>query len=83
MQYLPRHRKGQEKMICDGQELEALIDRYVNGKKAARNREILKEYYINGRTYEQAAEMFDMSPMQVCRIVHKYGDPILLMLRKG
>ena len=70
-------------MICDGQELEALIDRYVNGKKADRNRKILKEYYINGITYEQAAEMFDMSPAQIGRIIHQHGDALLLKLQKG
>lgn len=81
MQYLPRNRKGQEKMICDGQELEALIDRYVNGKKAARNRDILKKYYIEGCTYEETAEHFRMSPAQIGRIVHHHGDRLLLMLQ--
>ena len=81
MQYLPRHRKGQEKMICDGQALEALIDRYVNGKKAERNRAILKKYYLEGCTYEAAAEHFRMSPAQIGRIVHRHGDPILLMIQ--
>lgn len=70
-------------MICDGQALEALIDRYVNGKKAERNRKILKDYYLKGLTYEQVAEKCEVSPMQVCRIVHKYGDPLLLKLQKG
>lgn len=69
-------------MICDGAELSALIDRYVNGRKALRNREILKSYYLHGFTYEEAAEKYEMSVAQVGRIIHKYGDPILIMLRK-
>ena len=70
-------------MICDGQELEALIDRYVNGKKADRNRKILKAYYLDGCTYEETAELCGVSAKQVGRIVHDYGDPLLLKLPKG
>lgn len=70
-------------MICDGKELDALIDRYVNGRKAERNRRILKEYFLHGKTYEQTAEICGVSPMQVSRVVHKYGDPILLMMDKS
>ena len=68
-------------MIIDGDELCRLIDRYVNGPKAERNRKILKEYYLKGHTYEDVAEICDMSPVHVGRIIHKYGDPILLMLK--
>lgn len=70
-------------MILDGEKLSALIDRYVNGPKAMRNRAILKAYYFKGDTYEQIAEAFDMSAMQICRIVHREGDPLLLMLSKS
>lgn len=69
-------------MIVDGDELESLINRFVNGKKAERNRAILLDYYLGGYTYEEVAERFDMSAVQIGRIVHKYGDPILLMLHK-
>lgn len=67
-------------MLCDGEKLGALIDRYVNGKKAERNRNILKAVYLGGKTYEEAAEICGVSSIQVSRIVHRYGDPILLML---
>ena len=67
-------------MIIDGPALESLIDRYVNGKKAERNRGILKEYFLRGSTYEEVAEQFGMSAVHVGRIVHKYGDPLLDML---
>jgi len=69
-------------MLCDGEELSRLIDRYVNGKKAERNREILKTYYLKGCTYEETAELCNVSAIQVGRIVHQYGDPILLMMNK-
>lgn len=69
-------------MLCDGEELSALIDRYVNGKKAERNRKILKAVYLRGMTYEEAAEFCEVSAVHVSRIVHRYGDPILLMLKK-
>ena len=67
-------------MLCDGEKLNSLIDRYVNGKKAERNRDILKAVYLGGKTYEEAAEMCGVSPIQVSRIIHRYGDPILLMM---
>lgn len=69
-------------MICDGEKLSALIDQYVNGKKAERNRAILKAYYIEGLTYEQTAERFGMSPVHIGRIIHRDGDPVLLLLEK-
>ena len=70
-------------MLVDGIKLEALIDRFVNGKKAERNREILKLYYLKGCTYEEIEEVVGVSAVHVGRIVHKYGDPILLMMEKG
>lgn len=66
--------------IFDGEKFAALVDRYVNGKKAERNRAILKAYYLKGLTYEEAGERFGMSFVHVGRIVHRYGDPILLMM---
>ena len=67
-------------MILDGEKLSALIERYVNGPKAMRNRGILRAYYLQGKTYEQVAEAFGMSAVHVGRIVHRYGDPLLIML---
>ena len=70
-------------MICDGEELAVLIDRYVNGKKAERNREILKTYYLCGCTYEETAERCKVSPSQVSRIIHEHGDPLLMKMAKN
>lgn len=71
-----------QKMIFDGEKFEQLICRYVNGRKAERNREILREYYLRGYSYEEIAEHLDMSAIHVGRIVRKDGDPILLMMQK-
>ena len=49
-------------------EITALIHEYVHNE---RNREILKRRLIDGRTYEQLAEEFDLSPRQVKNIVYK------------
>lgn len=69
-------------MIFDGEEFERLITRYVNGRKAARNREVLRLYYRQGLSYEEVAEELKMSAIQVGRVVHRDGDPILLMMQK-
>lgn len=49
-------------------EIMALIREYVHNE---RNRDILKRRLIDGRTYEQLAEEFDLSPRQVKNIVYK------------
>lgn len=49
-------------------EITALIREYVHNE---RNRDILKRRLIDGRTYEQLAEEFDLSPRQVKNIVYK------------
>lgn len=49
-------------------EITALIREHVHNE---RNREILKRRLIDGRTYEQLAEEFDLSPRQVKNIVYK------------
>ena len=68
--------------MFDGELFAALVDRYINGRKADRNRKILKEYYLQGYTYEEVAEHVGMSAVHVGRIVRKYGDSILLMMKK-
>lgn len=82
MQYVPRDREDQEQMKNRYSLLSFLIGEYVVGRKAKRNREILREYFLDGYTYEEIAEHKGMSPVQIGRIVHKYGDPILMMINK-
>ena len=49
-------------------EIMALIREYIHHE---RNREILKRRLIDGRTYEQLAEEFDLSERQIKNIVYK------------
>ena len=62
--------------------MEQLIDEKITGKKSARNRQILKLRFLQGMTFAEIAEAVDMSEVQVGRIIHRYGDPLLIMLAK-
>lgn len=55
--------------------IEAILS--INGFKAYRNREILKRKYIDGYTFEEIAEEFDMSVRQIKKIVYDL-EPILI-----
>lgn len=52
-------------------ELCALIDEWIKGRNAERNRAILKRRLIDGVCYEPLAEEFELSPRQVRNIVYK------------
>lgn len=54
-----------------------LIDEHVPSE---RDRAILKRRFVDGLTFEQLAEEFNMSVRQVNRIVHTRGDPLLLKM---
>jgi DNA-directed RNA polymerase specialized sigma24 family protein len=58
-------------------ELENLIDERLRGRNAARNRKIVKRKLLDGLTYEQVAEEFELSVRQVKYIVYKCRDKIL------
>ena len=72
-----------EEIKYDYSPMEWLIREKVTGKKCERNREILRLRFLRGLTYEEIAEIMDMSDKQVGRIIHRYGDPLLLLLAKG
>jgi hypothetical protein len=59
----------------DNSEIERRIDERVHHE---RNRRILKRRLIDGICYEPLAEEFDMSVIQMKRIVYKYQDAIFL-----
>lgn len=63
--------------------MERLINEKVTGKKCERNREILKLRFLRGLTFEEIAEIMKMSDKQIGRIVHRHGDPLLLILAKS
>ena len=50
-----------------------LIDQRVLNE---RDRKLLRRRYLDGITYEQIAEEFDLSRTQVCNIVYKYQKRI-------
>ena len=52
-------------------ELCNLIDEWIKGRNAERNRAILKRRLIDGICYEPLAEEFDMSVRQIKNIVYK------------
>lgn len=55
-------------------QIEHLIDELCKNEKY---REILKYKFIDGYTYEQIAEIVDMSARQIKNIVYKQGDKVL------
>jgi predicted DNA-binding protein YlxM (UPF0122 family) len=52
-------------------ECAALIDEWITGYNAKRNRKILKRYLIDGDGYERIAEDFQLSRQQVYTIVQE------------
>ncbi len=57
-------------------ELVRAIDNSVIGFKSERNREILKDHYVNGMTFEEVAEKHKMSVCHVKCITYKY-EPVI------
>lgn len=53
----------------------------ISGYKAHRNREILKKRYVDGYTFEEIAEMFDMSERHIKKIVYDLEPTIIDYLR--
>lgn len=56
--------------------VEYLIDEWIIGKNAERDRAILRRRLIDGICYEPLAEEFDLSVAQVKRIVYKGKNKI-------
>ncbi len=52
-------------------EIAGMIDEWIIGKNARRDREILKDRLLDGLTYEKLAEKHDMSVRQIKNIVYK------------
>lgn len=61
-------------MILDNlskSQIDALINEWIIGKNAERNREILRRRLFDGLTFELIASEFDMSVRQIKNIVYK------------
>lgn len=52
-------------------ELESAIDTWIYGRNSERNRKILKRRLIDGETFQNLAEEFDLSIQAVQKIVYK------------
>ena len=52
-------------------EIESLIDEWIIGRNAQRDREIIKRRLIDGICFELLAEEFELSVRQVKNIVYK------------
>ena len=55
-------------------ELESLIDEWIIGRNAERDRKILKRRLLDGLTYDRLAEEFDLSVRQLKNIIYKSED---------
>ena len=50
-----------------------IVDEYIHSE---RDRCLLKDRWINGYTYEKLGEMYELSDVQVKRIVYKQADKL-------
>jgi DNA-directed RNA polymerase specialized sigma24 family protein len=69
--------------ICGSkEEIIRAIDNSIVGFKSIRNREILKDHFIDGLTFEEVAEKHDMSVRQVKKISYDNEPVIISQLAK-
>lgn len=61
-------------------EIQHIIDEYIHKKT---HREILRDRWIDGLTFEKLAERHDYSVRQVKRIVHKYDYLLEIINKQG
>ena len=57
-------------------EIENLIDEWIIGRNAERDRSILKRRLIDGITYEKLAEEFNLSVRQVKNVVYRSQEKL-------
>lgn len=57
-------------------EIDRLIDEWIIGRNAERDRMILKRRLLDGITYDRLAEEFDLSVRQVKNIVYRREDEL-------
>jgi len=80
MQYVPGDWQNKSKKMIKNlsrTDIENLISEWVVGRYAERDRSIMKRRLIDGRTYEQLAEEFDMSVRQIQNIIYKRQEDLL------
>lgn len=57
-------------------ELDFLINEWIIGKNAERDRAMIRRRLFDGITFERLAEEFDMSPRQTREIIHKAEEKL-------
>ena len=57
-------------------ELAKLIDEWVRGRNAERNREMLKDRLINGMIFESLAEKYNLSVWQTQNVIYKASEQL-------
>lgn len=57
-------------------QIEALIDEWIIGRNAERDRAILKRRLLDGLTFERLAEEFDLSVRQTKTIVYRRSQTL-------
>lgn len=57
-------------------ELERLIDEWIRGINAERNRKMLKDRLINGMLYEPLAEKYQLSVRATQNIIYKTSEQL-------
>ena len=62
-------------------QLNTMIDEYVVGFKAERNRQLMKRRLCDGLTFEELAEEADMSVRQVKKIIYDNQEILVKKLR--
>ena len=72
---------GRSESDLSRSEISALIDEWIIGRNAERNRSVLKRRLLDGITYERLAEEFDMSVRQIKTIVYKCEEILFTHIR--
>ena len=68
--------EGSDMQKLSRSEIENLIDEWIVGRNAERDRKILKRRLLDGITFERLAEEFDLSVRQVKNIVYRREDEL-------
>lgn len=73
MQYLPRYGQGKEMNVGDfsKSEVDALIDEWIIGRNAQRDRAIIRRRLFDGIIFEDLADEFGLSVRQTKNIVYR------------
>lgn len=69
MQYVSRDGKNQEEISFSRSQIDSLIEEWIIGKNAERNRAIIRRKLFDGICYEPLADEFGLSVRQVKNIV--------------